>query len=157
MEASETPEWLRAHQAGKQEAPKIGNPNWEKGMSSPNPSGRPRGIVDKRMRLNQALLNDAHAILKVVIANALDGDTAAAALALSKVMPSMKAQAERVQFNFDSNAPLAEQVAAVLQAIADGEVSADVGKQIIEAIGALGAMRQIDELEARLAALEGRK
>lgn len=157
MEASETPDWLRAHQAAKQEKPKIGNPNWKKGMPSPCPSGRPRGIVDKRMRLNQALLNDAHAILKVVIENALKGDTAAATLALSKVLPSMKAQAERVQFDFDSNAPLADQVAAVLQAIANGEVSADVAKNIIDAISALGAMKQIDDLEARLAALEGKR
>jgi hypothetical protein len=35
-------------------------------------------------------------------------------------------------------------------------VSADVGKQIIEAIGSLSSIRQIDELEERLSALEGR-
>lgn len=157
MEAPETPEWLKAHQTDSNTKPKVGNPNWQRGMPSPNKAGRPRGIVDKRMRLNQALLNDAHAILRVVIANALEGDTAAATLALSKVMPNMKAQAERVQFDFNPKAPLTDQIEAVLGAIANGEVSADVGKQIIDAIAALGAMKQIDELEARLVALEGRK
>jgi hypothetical protein len=50
------------------DAPKTGNPNWRKGMSSPNPSGRPKGIVDKRHKVTQALLNDAHEIANVVVA-----------------------------------------------------------------------------------------
>lgn len=158
MEASTTPDWLKAHQSGKkqEEKPKIGNPQWRKGMKSPNPSGRPKGIVDKRMRANQAMLDRVQEVIDVVIENALGGDTSSASLLLSRVMPAMRAQAERVEFDFDANAPLAEQVASVLQAIADGKVSVDIGKQVIEAIGALGAVKQIDELEERLSALEGR-
>jgi hypothetical protein len=45
----------------------------------------------------------------------------------------------------------------VLAAIACGEVSPDVGKQIIDAIAALSAVRASEDLEARLAALEKRK
>jgi uncharacterized protein YjbK len=61
-----------------------------------------------------------------------------------------------VEFDFDAKATATEQAEAVLQGIADGLVSADVGKQIIEAIGSLSSIRQIDELEERLSALEGR-
>lgn len=158
MDASTTPDWLKSYQSGqkKEEKPKVGNPNWRKGMKSPNPTGRPKGIVDKRMRANQAMLDRVQEVIDVVIENALGGDTSSASLLLSRVMPAMRAQAERVEFDFDANAPLAEQVASVLQAIADGKVSVDIGKQIIEAIGALGAVKQIDELEERLSALEGR-
>lgn len=157
MDASDTPDWLKAHKSGqKQDKPKVGNPYWRKGMKSPNPSGRPRGISDKRAKLNQKLLSDAQGIVDKMIAQALEGDSHAASLILARVMPALRAQSERVEFDFDSKAPLTDQVSAVLQAIADGEVSADVGKQIIEAIGSLGAVKQIDELEARLAALEGR-
>lgn len=158
MDASNTPDWLKTHQSGqKPDKPKVGNPTWSKGMKSPNPSGRPRGISNKRAKLNQKLLDDAQGIVDKMIAQALEGDSHAASLILSRVMPALRAQAEKVEFDFDSKAPLADQVAAVLQAIADGEVSADVGKQIIEAIGALGAVKQIDQLEERLAALEGKQ
>ncbi|MEJ2031664.1 MAG: hypothetical protein P8Y63_01180 [Deltaproteobacteria bacterium] len=108
------------------------------------------------MKMIQVLQDNVQAIVKVMVEKALDGDTAAAGLCLARVVPTLKAQSERVQFEFDANAPLAEQVAAVLQAIANGEVSTDVGKQIIEAIGGLAAIKQIDELEIRLTALEGR-
>ena len=49
---------------------------------------------------------------------------------------------------------MTEQAQSVLQAIADGNVAPDVGKQIIEAINALNGIRQIDELEQRINALE---
>lgn len=158
MDASNTPDWLKAHQSGqKQDKPKIGNPTWSKGMKSPNPSGRPKGLVDKRMRASQAMLDNVQDVIAVVIENALAGDVASATLLLSRVMPAMRAQSEKVEFDFDAGASLSEQVAAVLQAISEGKVAPDVGKQIIDAIGALGAVRQVDELELRLSALEGKQ
>lgn len=129
---------------------------WTKGMRSPNPAGRPKGIVDKRSKVSQALLDEANEIARVVIDAALEGDMQAASLVLARIAPTLRAQGEKVNFSFDAKAPLAEQVEAVLQAVAEGEVAPDVGKQIIESIGALGALRQVDELESRIAALEGR-
>lgn len=136
------------------DAPKTGNPSWRKGMKSPNPSGRPKGIVDKRQKVTQAMLNDAHEIASVVVAKAKEGDLQAANLVLARVMPTLAAQSERVQFDLDPTAPLATQVEQVLAATAEGEISPDTAKSIIESIGALGAIRQMDEIESRLAALE---
>lgn len=146
------PEWMKGYKP--ETAP--GNQTWKKGMKSPNPSGRPRGIVDKRTRVTQTLMDDAPAIVRVVIDAALAGDVQAAGLVLSRVAPVLKAQAERMQFEFDPKASVIEQAEAVLTAIASGEVSPDMGKQIIDAISALYGIKQIAELEARLAALEGR-
>jgi hypothetical protein len=129
---------------------------WYPGMPSPNPKGRPPGIRDRRAKLNHMLLKDADAILQRVVESALDGDTTSAALVLNRVLPALKAQAERVSFDFDVNAPLAQQVEAVLVAIAGGDVPADMGKSIIESISALAGIKQIDELEQRLNALEGK-
>lgn len=42
----------------------------------------------------------------------------------------------------------------VISAIADGTVPADIGRQIIDAIGTLSAIRANEELEARITALE---
>lgn len=149
------PDWLKNYQTDT--PPPKGNPKWHKGMKSPNPAGRPRGIVDKRTRVTQALMDDAPQIARVVINAALAGDVQAAGLVLSRVAPALRAQTEKVEFDFDATAPVAQQVEAVLQAIADGKVAPDVGKQIIEAIGALSAVRAVDELEKRLQALEDKQ
>lgn len=123
-------------------------------MQSPNPSGRPKGIVDKRMKVTQVLMDDAVAIARVVIDAALAGDVQAAGLVLARVAPVLRAQHPTVEFDFDATAPVTRQVEQVLQAIAGGKVAPDVAKQIIEAIGALSAVRAVEELEKRLEALE---
>ncbi len=125
-------------------------------MKSPNPAGRPRGIVDRRVKLNQQMMADAENIVSALIDKALEGDTGAASLILSRVLPSLRSQAERVTFDFDATASVVSQVEQVLAAIAGGAVAPDVGRQIIEAVGSLSAIRATEELETRLAALEAK-
>ena len=153
MEKIAQPDWMENFVP----APHLGSSNstWKKGMASPNPAGRPPGIVDKRLKVTQTLMDDARSVARVVIDAALAGDIQAASLVLSRVAPPLKAKPECVMFNFNAKAPLSEQVEAVLQAIADGQVAPEVGKQIIETIGSLGAIRQLDQLESRISALEG--
>ena len=62
-----------------------------------------------------------------------------------------------VQFNLDPSLPLAAQVEQVLAAIADGQLAPDVGKQLIEAIGTLGNVRALEDVESRLAILEAKE
>ena len=125
-------------------------------MRSPNPAGRPKGLIDKRQKLTHQLQADAPAIAQVVIDAALGGDISAAGLVLSRVAPQLKPVSERVQFDFDASAPMTNQVESVLQAIADGQLSPDTGKTVVDSIGALAAIKQMDELERRLNALEAR-
>jgi hypothetical protein len=141
----------------KPDAPNTGgNPRWKPGMKSPNPAGRPKGIVDKRLQVRNLLNEGADKVVSKVIESALNGDMQAAALVIARITPSLKATAERVRFEFDATAPMTTQVQAVLQGIADGEVPTDIGKQIIESIAALAGIKQMDELEQRLAAWEGK-
>lgn len=130
---------------------------WVKGMPSPNPNGRPPGILDKRSRVTKALMDDAPAVARVVIDAAKEGDMQAAALVLSRCAPVLKAQTEPVQFEFDATAPIAQQIEAVLAGIAGGAVPPDVGRQIIEAIGTLASVRATEELEQRIVMLEARQ
>ncbi len=90
----------------------------------------------------------------MLVAKALEGDTNAASIVLSKIIPSLKAQSERTQFNLNTSAPASEQVAQVLDAIAAGAVAPDVGKLIIDSIKALAEIRTTEELDARITALE---
>ncbi len=134
--------------------PKVGNPAWKPGCPSPNPRGRPPGVPDKRLLATQEALDEMRNIVAVLVGKALEGDTNAASIVLSKVMPSLKAQSEKVQFDFDANASISEQVAQVLDAVASGEVAPDVGRLIIDSVKTLAEVRAVEELEARIITLE---
>ena len=51
---------------------------------------------------------------------------------------------------------MSSQVEAVLAAVASGVVAADVGKQIIDAIGTLSNVRAVESLEERIVMLEAK-
>ncbi|TXG98895.1 MAG: hypothetical protein E6R08_03575 [Nevskiaceae bacterium] len=90
----------------------------------------------------------------MLVGRALEGDTNAASIVLSKVLPSVKAQAEKVQFDLNTDAPISEQVAQVLDAIAAGAIAPDVGRLIIDSVARLADVRATEELAARIEALE---
>ena len=151
-----TPEpnpWLNG-QAQQPAAPPV---RWTKGMASPNPRGRPRGIVDRRSKVTQALLDDGLEIARVVTAAAKDGDLQACSIVLSRIAPALRPETHPVQFGFDASAPIALQIEQVLEAMSAGAVSPDVGKLIIDAIGTLSSARAVEELEARIITLEAKQ
>ena len=100
------------------------------------------------------MLEEMRGIVAVLIGKALEGDTNAASIVLAKTLPSIKAQAEKVQFSFSADAPISEQVAQVLDAVAAGAVAPDVGRLIIDSIARLGDVRMQEDLAARIEALE---
>lgn len=146
------PEWMQGFTPSRGR----GNPAWTPGCKSPNPAGRPKGVLDRRMRVTQALMDDAPAIARVVIDAALEGDMQAASLVLSRVAPALKQQAERVQFDLSPDVPLSEQARQILQAVADGKVDSETAKTLIGCIQSVANISAVEELEARLAALESR-
>lgn len=142
--------------SGDQAKPK-GNSAWVRGGPSPNPNGRPKGIVDRRMKVTQALEDDAPAIARVVIEAALEGDMQAAALVLSRVAPTLRSQSQKVNFDFDPSGSISQQVEQILRAVSTAAISPDVGKQVIDAVQTLSAIRTAEELETRIAQLEERQ
>jgi hypothetical protein len=103
------------------------------------------------------MLADADGIVSVLIAQALEGDTGAASIILSRVLPALRNQTEKVQFPFDPSAPIPRQIEAVLAAVAAGAVGPDVGQVIISSIKALADVRAVEELEARIITLEAKQ
>ncbi|CAN7285278.1 DUF5681 domain-containing protein [Rhizobium rhizogenes] len=149
MTETSQPEWMSGFE------PK--SLKWSRGMKSPNPAGRPKGIIDKRQKVTETLRDDAPAVVRVVVDAALAGDMQAAGLVLSRIAPTLRSQSEKVTFDFDANLPISRQIEAVLAGIASGAVSPDVGKSIIEAIGTLSSARAVEELETRLTILEAKQ
>jgi hypothetical protein len=154
------PPWMQGWKpAVPEDKPKrgAGNPSWKPGCASPNPNGRPAGIPDRRLLATQQMLDEMRNIVSVLVGKALEGDTNAASLVLARVMPSLKAQAERVQFDLDPTAPASEQVAQVLDGVAQGKLAPDVARLIIDSIKSLAEVRTTEQLEARIIALEQAK
>lgn len=127
---------------------------WMPGMPSPNPAGRPKGISDRRQKLQNAFADDGVAIIRVVIDKALGGDMQAAQIALARIAPPLKAQSERVQFELSNDLPPSEQAREVLRAVSEGNVNAETGKVLIGCIQAVSNLRAIEELERRITILE---
>lgn len=145
------PEWMLGFKPAPGEA--RGNPAWVKGGPSPNPHGRNAKLGGPRMAMAKLLQDNVQGILEIQIQKALEGDTSAAQLVLSRVLAPLRSNAERVQFPFDPEAPILKQIEAVLAAVAAGEVPPDVGQQIISAIGTLSQARVVEELADKVAAL----
>lgn len=87
---------------------------------------------------------------------AKEGDLQACNIVLARIAPPMKAQSERVEFDFDPSASTAQQIEAVLAAIATGDLAPDSGREVIAAIGTLSNARAVEELEQRIVTLEMR-
>lgn len=146
MTEVDQPEWMKGY---------VPKPGWTKGMPSPNPKGRPPG-PSKQQKLLKRMLEDAGEVMDAVLAKAKEGDPASAGLVLSRILPTLRAQSQTVEFDLDPTLPLAAQVEQVLAAISMGKLAPDVGRQIIEAIGTLGNIRATEELEQRITMLEAK-
>lgn len=106
--------------------------------------GRPKGSRNKKTLLRQELERDGSALAAALKAKALEGDSTCLGLWLARLDPPLRARAPAVEFAFDSNAPLSTQVEQITQAIADGRLSVEEGRQMVEMIRQLAEVRALE-------------
>ncbi len=124
-----------------------------KGQSG-NPGGRPPGIPDRRTLIAKSFEDEGAAVAKVVVEAAKKGDMQACQIVLTRLLPPLRPKAEKTPFALDTTKPLAAQAAAVVQAVADGHLSAEDAQTVLTCLGTYAALVQADEVQSRLAALE---
>lgn len=124
---------------------------WKTGESG-NPKGRPKGS-GQVAQLRAAIAGRVPEILDKLMRQALEGDTSAARLLLERVVAPLKA-AEQPQALALPDGSLTAQGRAVLRSVASGELAPGQGAALLAGIGTLARVSEIDELAARVAALE---
>lgn len=124
---------------------------WKPGQSG-NPAGKPSGSGELQ-KLREAIGEHVPEIIDQLVTAARGGDVQAARLILERVLPPIKAIEQLQAINLTGET-LTDQGRAVLAAVAAGELAPGQGAQLLAAIGTLGKVVEVDELAARIAALE---
>ncbi len=123
--------------------------------ASGNPTGRPKGIKDKRHRFNEAVESMIPEVLESVFQKAVAGDMTAAKMLLDRSLPTKRPEQERVQIPIKENTAL--NAREVLKSVFDGEVSPDVGASLLASITGVLKAIEVEDLAKRIEALEGKK
>lgn len=126
---------------------------WKPGQSG-NPKGRKPGTSEVQ-KLRAAIAAKVPEILNALLAQALEGDVAAARLLLERTVAPLKA-VEPPQPLTLPDGSLTEQGRAILAAVASAELAPSQGAALLGALGTLARVAEVDELAARVAALESK-
>lgn len=92
-----------------------------------------------------------------MIDKAKEGDFQAVRLLLERVLPPMKAIESMVLIDLPDGGGLAEQGQAIVRAVANGVVAPGQGAALLSGLGSVARLKEIDELTARIEALEKAK
>ena len=127
---------------------------WAPGRSG-NPRGRAPGSgkIDK---LRAALGKELPEVLEALVAQAKAGDTGAIKLILERTVPALRPVDAPTVLNLPAEGGLADQGRAVLLALAAGQLPVNQATGILHAMAGLARLKELEELERRLAALEQR-
>lgn len=128
---------------------------WQSGQSG-NPSGRKPG-TGKVEKLRAALAKELPEVLDALVAQAKAGDTSAIKLVLERTVPALRPVDAVAPLNLPVDGGLADQGRAVLAALAAGHLPANQAAGILQGLGNLAKLVELDELEKRIAALEGKQ
>jgi adenine/guanine phosphoribosyltransferase-like PRPP-binding protein len=126
--------------------------SFRKGESG-NPGGRPKGIVDSRHRLRAALEPHADALLAQAVEMARSGDVAVLTFLLGRAMPAPKPETAPINVEIPDGT-LTSKAEALVAAAASGVLPASTAAELLGGLATVARLREVDELEARIATLE---
>ncbi len=128
---------------------------WKPGQSG-NPAGKKpgNGKIDK---LRAALAKELPEVLAALVAQAKAGDIGAIKLILERTVPALRPVDAASPLNLPAAGGLAEQGRAVLAALAVGHLPANQAAGILQGLGNLAKLVELDELTRRIEALEGKQ
>ena len=129
------------------------------GTFAPGNAGKPSGARHRATQAVLALLDgEAEALTRKAVDMALAGDGAALRLCLERIAPPRRdAPVTFALPKMEGAADAAKTAAAVLDAVASGDLTPTEGAHVMALIETYRRTLETTELEARVAALEGGK
>ncbi|TKB58370.1 hypothetical protein [Ferrimonas aestuarii] len=113
-----------------------------------------RGYKDRGRQLARMFTDDdITQVYQALMANAVAGDTASIALISRYIAPAPKSTYAPTPFDYDATDPL-KGAESIMNAIANGQLPADVGRSLLEGVGTVQRIKEMAELEVRLKQLE---
>jgi hypothetical protein len=126
---------------------------FKKGQSG-NPSGRPVGLIDRRVVSRKLLEESAEDLIRETIRLAMSGDKALIKLLIERLVPALKPETTLVSFPNSEKGP-GEDALTVINAISQGLISPSVGNEILAGIATTMRLRQEAETAAEMKAQWG--
>jgi hypothetical protein len=124
---------------------------FQKGRSG-NPGGRPSAGLGK---IRADLVTAWEDIRPVLIEKAKGGDMAAIRIVAERVCPPIKATEPATPISLPEGS-LTDRAKSVLAGLADGTLNPGQAAQLLQALGAVAKVHEVDELARRIEALEAR-
>lgn len=122
---------------------------------SGNPRGRPKGIKDRRVSLRELLQPHAGDLIGQAIGMALAGDVTALRICMDRIVPPIKEEFVNVTLpKIDSSEDCTRAQAAIIQALASGEMLPSEARLLSELIDHQRQAYETGELTKRLASVE---
>ena len=126
---------------------------WIKGQPG-NPKGRKPGVSDWRKKYRQSLEAAAPEIIQSIISAAIRGDSTAQRICMERLVPPLKATDSPLTIPLSGG--LGDQGRAVLQSIAEGEITPGEAESIFRSLTAQARITELSELEKRIETLESK-
>lgn len=135
--------------------PVHGRGRWPKGVSG-NPAGKPKGTRHRGYVAMDAIgQENAEAILRKVVAEAIGGDMRAAEIVLSRIWPARKGRPVKLHLPVISTAAdLAAAMSAVVAAMAAGDITPEEASSISAILDVQARTLELRDLEQRIQTLE---
>ena len=126
-----------------------------KGRFAPGNPGRPKGARHKATRAVENLMQgQVERVTTAVIEAAAKGDMAAARLILDRIAPRREPAVSVDIPNIESAADLPMAIAAILQAVAAGDLTPTEAAKITQTIEAAAGAIELHDLDRRIAEIE---
>jgi hypothetical protein len=108
-----------------------------------------------RAKLQSLLEGEGDALLRVCIAHGLDGNMAAARLALDRLMPAAKERCIRIELpTIESATDLPKAIGAIVGQVASGSITPSEGSTICGMLSAMRSAFELVDLAARIEEIE---